>query len=98
MRVPGDIILFADGEHHTAVLLRVSEEQSCMLFVTKNPYWGKVSRELTEDEVALLGYPYRGNSSYFVPVWRPNEYMIATGKSYPDYRVKELLEEFEEFI
>lgn len=62
--------------------------------MTSNPYWNLRARKLTKEEEILLGYPSRGNLSYFAPVIRPNEFAVITGKSYPLHRIQDLIIEF----
>ena len=91
----GDIIIYADKYgQHTGIVLKKGETESTFLFVTSNPNWGRMARRITRDEEALLGYPNRGRTSFFVPVVRPNVFAIETGKSYSSYRIEELIEEF----
>ena len=95
----GDVVIYADKQgQHTAIVLDKGINNSTMLFITSNPNWGifpQDNREITKEEEVLLGYPDKGRTSYFVPVIRPNKFVVETGKVYPKYRIKELITEFE---
>jgi hypothetical protein len=94
-RKPGDIVDFTDKYgRHTAILLKSNGKRSEFMFVTSNPKWGRGGRKITDDERMLLGYPDRGKVSYFTPVVRNNYHAMFTGKTYPLYRVEQLIEEF----
>ena len=93
----GEIVIYADNHgQHTAIVLHSMEHESYFAFVTSNPRWGRVAREITKDEQSLMGYPDKGRTSYFTPVIRDNDMVVTTGKLYPMHRVRELIEEFDD--
>jgi hypothetical protein len=92
---PGSIVIHADGHgQHTAIVLIKEELDSVLLFVTSNPYWGKVVREMTRDEQILIGHSVKQKSSFFVRVNRSNKELLSTGSSFPKHRTTELKKEF----
>ncbi len=90
---PGDVVYLIDGGFHTALILRVDVYKSYLLMITSNDLWNKKSRKITKDEFNLLGIPQR-KQSYFAPVLRSNNDLSKSGVKYPEYRIKELIEEF----
>lgn len=91
----GSIVIHADGQgQHTAIVLIKKELDSVLLFVTSNPYWGKVVREMTIDEQILIGHSVKQKPSFFVRVNRSNEELLSTESSFPKHRTAELKEEF----
>lgn len=91
----GSIVIHADGHgQHTAIVLIKEELNSVLLFVTSNPYWGKVVREMTTDEQMLIGHSLKKKSSFFVRVNRSNEELLSTGSSFPKHRTTKLKKEF----
>lgn len=92
----GDIVMYADKYgQHTAIVINPGEYKTVFIFITSNPLWSNLSRKMSKDELALLGYPDRGKVSYFVPVSRYNEFAVSLGRSFPSHRVVKLKEEFE---
>jgi hypothetical protein len=91
----GDIVIHADHHgQHTGILLEHGELSSGLLFVTSNPLWHSKSRQLTKDELSLLGYSIKRKPSYFAPVVRSTRYIMTTGREFPSYRVEQLKKEF----
>jgi len=91
----GSIVIHADGEgQHTAIILVKKELDSVLLFVTSNPYWGKVVREMTMNEQMLIGHSVKKKSSFFVRVSRSNQELLPTGSSFPKHRIIDLKKEF----
>lgn len=91
----GSIVIHADGHgQHTALVLVKEKLDSVLLFVTSNPYWGKVVREMTIDEQMLIGHSVKQKSSFFVRVNRSNEELLPTDSSFPKHRITELRREF----
>lgn len=95
--MPGDIVIYADNYgQHTAIVLHCMDHQSYFVFVTSNPNWGRMAREISKEEQSLMGYPDKGRTSYFSPVIRDNDLAVTTGKIYPMHRVEELIKEFDD--
>lgn len=91
----GDIVIHADHHgQHTGILLEYGKLNSVLLFITSNPLWHAKARQLTKDELSLLGYSIKKKPSYFAPVVRSTRYIMTTGREFPDYRVEQLREEF----
>ena len=90
----GDIVIHADGNgEHTAIILSKGETHSEILFITSNPKWHPETRKLTYEEQTLLGFSIK-KTSYFAKVIRCNNEMAATGRSYPQHRIFDLIKEF----
>lgn len=95
----GSIVRYMDGNgrDHVAIVLRPGREKSLMAFLTTNPDWNIRSRRLTKDESALMGYPYKKDTTtYLAPVIRHNNCIHTTERlSFPYHRVRDMIREFQ---
>ena len=84
-----------NGCHH-AIILKVKNKVALALFFTGSSGWGrskKKKRRATKSEIALAGFVVR-KDTYLVPVVREKTEFRSNGITFPEDRVKELLEEF----
>ena len=93
--IVGDVGYYqdSDGGHH-ALILGIENDYLQMLFLTSSDRWSNKARLITDEERHLLGRPSIEYDNYFAPVTRINLFFKPLGFSFPEYRVKELIEEF----
>ena len=97
--IPGRVAYFLDRDgSHMSVMLEPGQPNSFILFITSNPFWNNFSRELTDDEISLIGMPIKNKKSYFAPVIRPTTLLNPIKACFPKWRVMELMEEFRKLI
>lgn len=79
---------------HTGLILEILEDDAWVLFLTSNDTWSKKVRKLSNEELSLFGFPKKEKFTYFAPVVRPAHDATADGRTFPEYRIRALEQEF----
>ena len=88
----GDVITHSDGgKSHRGVVLKIKNNEVFLIFCTTNPNWNKKNRIATEEEKELFCFK---SKTYITPVIKNLKELYKIGYSFPEYRIKEFLDEF----
>lgn len=88
----GDVVSHSDGNIvHRGVVLQIKDDKAFLVFCTTNKDWNKRSRITTKEETDLFHFK---SKTYIAPVTKDLRELYKIGYTFPNYRVKEFINEF----
>lgn len=91
---PGSVVAHTDGYGvHLCIILKTDGQLASMVMCTSSPYWNELSRKLTTEEAAMMGFIMK-KTTYLAPVTREISDLSPLGRYFPEHRVKDLIKEF----
>ena len=92
---PGRVVCHFDGgrKHRGILLTKCSTKHWFLLFFTSNPFWGKVARKATKEELAISGFVY-DKPTYLASAIRPEHELTTKEYILPEHWIARLVKEF----